>query len=162
MHANYTKRMNIWKFLTPLDSTHLEVFLRILWDFFYFLNSNSNFEFGPVGNRPEPVRTVAPVPRVSGPVPTGSVNPPCHCHACFCLGALLCCTVPCDCWWNPQLLKKRLMKSSSSVSISTFPGAFSFQQRFNMFWWRCGHTQMFVASGFFFENFSEWKSEPNL
>jgi hypothetical protein len=36
MLTNYTKRTNIWKFLTPLDSTHLEVFLRILWDFFIF------------------------------------------------------------------------------------------------------------------------------
>jgi hypothetical protein len=54
MPANYTKRMNIWKFLTPLDCTHLEEIMRILWDFFIFLNSNSNFEFGPVGNRSEP------------------------------------------------------------------------------------------------------------
>jgi hypothetical protein len=36
MHANYTKRTNIWKFLTPLDSTLLEAFLRILWDFLIF------------------------------------------------------------------------------------------------------------------------------
>jgi hypothetical protein len=36
------------------------------------LNSNSKFEFGPVGNRPEPVGSV---PTVSVPVPTGSVNP---------------------------------------------------------------------------------------
>jgi hypothetical protein len=43
--------------------------------FFHFLNSNSNFEFGPVGNRFGPV---GPVPTVSGPVPTGSVNPGTH------------------------------------------------------------------------------------
>jgi hypothetical protein len=36
--------------------------------FFHFLNSNSKFEFGPVGNR-------GPVPTVS----TGSVNPGGHC-----------------------------------------------------------------------------------
>jgi hypothetical protein len=75
MYANYTKRMNIWKFLTPLDSTHLEVFLRILWDFFILriqiqilnldrLGTGRNW-FGPVGL----------VPTDSGPVPTGSVNP---------------------------------------------------------------------------------------
>jgi hypothetical protein len=40
--------------------------------FFHFLNSNSNLESGPVGNRAEPVR---PVPTVSGLVPTCSVNP---------------------------------------------------------------------------------------
>jgi hypothetical protein len=43
--------------------------------FFHFLNSNSNFEFGLVGNRFGPV---GPVPTVSGPVPTGSVNPGTH------------------------------------------------------------------------------------
>jgi hypothetical protein len=52
--------------------------------FFHFLNSNSNFEFGPVRNRtePEPVRIgrtgshgFGPIPTVSGPVPTDSVNP---------------------------------------------------------------------------------------
>jgi hypothetical protein len=42
--------------------------------FFHFLNLNSNFEFEPVGNQPEP-EPVGPVPTVSGPVPTGSVNP---------------------------------------------------------------------------------------
>jgi hypothetical protein len=36
MSAKYTKWTNIWKFLTPLNCTHLEVFLRILWDFFIF------------------------------------------------------------------------------------------------------------------------------
>ena len=42
--------------MTPLDSSHLEVFLRI---FFIFLNLNLNFEFGPVWYRskPEPDRT---------------------------------------------------------------------------------------------------------
>jgi hypothetical protein len=45
---------------------------------FHFLNSNSNFEFGPVENWSGPV---GPVPTVSGPVPTGSVNPGCGCCA---------------------------------------------------------------------------------
>jgi hypothetical protein len=56
MHVNYTKRTNIWKFLTQILHT-----LKYFWEFceiFHFLNLNSNFEFGPVG-----------------PVPTGSVNP---------------------------------------------------------------------------------------
>ena len=46
-------------FLTPLDSSQLEVFFRIFWDFFIFLNSNLKFEFGPACNWPvpEPVRT---------------------------------------------------------------------------------------------------------
>jgi hypothetical protein len=77
MHANYIKQMNIWKFLTPLDSTHLEVFLRILWDFFIFwiqiqILNLDRLETGQ--NRSGPV---GPVPTVSGPVPTGSVNPGC-------------------------------------------------------------------------------------
>jgi hypothetical protein len=37
------------------------------------LNSNSNFEFGPVGNRKRS-GPVGPVPTVSEPVPTGLVN----------------------------------------------------------------------------------------
>ena len=36
--------------MTPLDSSHLEVFLVI----FHFFNSNLNFEFGPVWYRPKP------------------------------------------------------------------------------------------------------------
>ena len=73
MLAKYTKWTNIWKKLTSLDSSQLEVFLGIFWDFFIFLNSNSNFKFGPVWNRPkpEPVRKTA----VSGPVPVGFFNP---------------------------------------------------------------------------------------
>jgi hypothetical protein len=43
--------------------------------FFHFLNLSSNFEFGPVGNRPERSGPVGPVPTVSGLVRTGSVNP---------------------------------------------------------------------------------------
>ena len=48
MPAKYTKWTNIWKNLTPLDSSQLEVFL----EFFSFLNSNLNFKFGSVWNRP--------------------------------------------------------------------------------------------------------------
>ena len=40
--------------MTPLDSSHLEVFLGFFWEFFIFLNSNLNFEFGPVWYRPKP------------------------------------------------------------------------------------------------------------
>jgi hypothetical protein len=36
MPAKYTKWTNIWKFLTPLDYTHLKVILRIFGDFFIF------------------------------------------------------------------------------------------------------------------------------
>ena len=59
MPEKYVKRMNFGENLTPLDSLHLEVFLGIFWGFFIFLNSNLNFEFGPVSYRtePEPVRT---------------------------------------------------------------------------------------------------------
>ena len=58
--------------MTPLDSSHLEVFLEI----FHFLNSNLNFEFGPVWYRPkpEPGRTGVR-PGQTEPVPTGLVNP---------------------------------------------------------------------------------------
>ena len=54
MPANYTKWTNIWENLTPLDSSQLEVFLRFFWEFFIFWNLNLNFEFRPVGYRPEP------------------------------------------------------------------------------------------------------------
>ena len=45
--------------MIPLDSSQLEVFLKKILGFFYFLNLNLNFEFWLVGNRPkpEPVRT---------------------------------------------------------------------------------------------------------
>jgi len=73
MLAKYTKWTNIWKFLTPLDSSQIEVFLGIFWDFFIFLNSNLNFELGRFStgryrNRSGPV---TPVTAVSGPVPVG-------------------------------------------------------------------------------------------
>ena len=47
------------EYLKPLDSSQLEVFLGIFWEFFIFLNSNLNFKFGPVSYRtkPEPVRS---------------------------------------------------------------------------------------------------------
>ena len=54
MPEKYVKRTIFWENLTPLDSSHLEVFLRIFWEFFIFLNSNLNFEFGPVWYRPKP------------------------------------------------------------------------------------------------------------
>ena len=67
MLAKYTKWTNVWKNLTPLDSSKLEVFLEFFWEFFIFLNLNLNlnFEFRPVWNRPKPVTAV------SGPVPVG-------------------------------------------------------------------------------------------
>ena len=37
--------------MTPLDSSHLEVFLEFFWKFFIFLNLNLNFEFGPISYR---------------------------------------------------------------------------------------------------------------
>ena len=39
--------------MTPLDSSHLEAFLGIFWDFFIFLNLNLNFEFEPIWYRPK-------------------------------------------------------------------------------------------------------------
>ena len=58
--------------LTPLDSSHLEVFLGIFLGIFHFFNLNLNFEFVPVSYRtkPEPVRT-----GLTGPVTDGLVNP---------------------------------------------------------------------------------------
>ena len=63
--------MNFWENLTPLDSSHLKVFLGIFWNFFIFLNSNLNFEFGLISYRtkPEPVRTGQ-----TGPVTDGLVT----------------------------------------------------------------------------------------
>ena len=46
--------MNIWKNLTPLDSSQFEVFLGFFWNFFIFLNLNLNLEFGPVWYQPKP------------------------------------------------------------------------------------------------------------
>ena len=48
MPETYVKRTNFLENLTPLDSSHLEVFLGIFWEFFIFFYSNLNFEFGPV------------------------------------------------------------------------------------------------------------------
>ena len=63
--------------MTSLDSSQLEVFLRIFWDFSIFSNLNLKFEFGPVSNRPEQNRAgpVRPVTAVTGPVPSGFFNP---------------------------------------------------------------------------------------
>ena len=59
MPEKYVKRTNFWENLIPLNSSHLEVFLEIFWEFFIFSNSNLNFEFGPVWYwpKPEPDRT---------------------------------------------------------------------------------------------------------
>ena len=54
MPEKYVKRTIFWENLTSLDSSHLEVFLGIFWEFFNFLNSNLNFKFGPVWYRPKP------------------------------------------------------------------------------------------------------------
>jgi hypothetical protein len=117
MHANYTKRTNIWKFLTPLDSTHLEVFLRILWDFFYFLNSNSNFEFGPVGNwpEPEPVRT--------GRTGSHRFGWPCR-WVCFCLPVSSSCHriwAIHTCSWSSQAAKHVIVLQACSSFHGAWP-----------------------------------------
>ena len=77
MPAKYTKWTNIWKNLTPLDSSQLEVFLEILGIFFIFLIqiwilNLGRFETGRYRNRSGPVW---PVTAVSGPVPVGKENP---------------------------------------------------------------------------------------
>ena len=72
MPAKYTKWTNIWKNLTPLDSSQFEVFLGIFWDFFYFfwiqiwILNLGRFETDRYRNGFEPVW---PVSAVSGPVP---------------------------------------------------------------------------------------------
>ena len=68
---------DFWENLTPLDSSHLEVFLEFFWIFFHFLNSNLNFKFGPVWYlpKPKPGRPIWPVTGQTRPVPTGLVNP---------------------------------------------------------------------------------------
>ena len=77
MPAKYTKWMIIWKNLTPLDSSQLEVFLEIFWEFFIFLNSNLNFELGrfATGRYRNQSGPVTPVTVVSGPVPVSKKNP---------------------------------------------------------------------------------------
>ena len=77
MPAKYTKWTNIWKNLTPLDSSQLEVFLGIFWDFFIFwiqiwIINLGRFETAPNRNQFGPVW---PVTAVSGPVPVGKFNP---------------------------------------------------------------------------------------
>ena len=42
MGEKYVKRMNFWENLTPLDSSHLEVFLGFFWEFSFF---EFKFEF---------------------------------------------------------------------------------------------------------------------
>ena len=54
MPEKYVKRTNFLENLTPLDSSHVEVFLGFFWNLFIFLNSNLKFEFGPVWYRPKP------------------------------------------------------------------------------------------------------------
>jgi hypothetical protein len=74
MHANYTKQTNIWKCLTPLDSTHLEVFLRFLWDFSFFWIQIQILNLDRLGTGRNQNRS-GPIPMISGPIPIGSVNP---------------------------------------------------------------------------------------
>ena len=80
MPEKYVKRTNFWENLTPLDSSHLEVFLGIFWEFFIFLNLNLNFEFGPVWYqpKPEPGRTGLTGNRSNrtGPVPVWAGTKP--------------------------------------------------------------------------------------
>ena len=77
MLEKYVKRTNFWENLTPLDSSHLEVFLGIFGEFFIFLIqiwilNLVRFGTGPNRNRAGPVW---PVTGQTGPVPTGLVNP---------------------------------------------------------------------------------------
>ena len=67
-------KTNFWENLTPLDSSHLEVFLEFFRNFSLFFNSNLNFEFGPVSYRtkPEPGRTGLTGNRFDGLVNLGS------------------------------------------------------------------------------------------
>ena len=62
--------------MTPLDLSHLEVFLDFFGNFLFF-NLNLNFEFGPVWYRPkpEPGRTGLTGNRSNRTIPTGLVNP---------------------------------------------------------------------------------------
>jgi hypothetical protein len=71
MPAKNTKCTNIWKILTPLDPTHLEIFLRIFLMFSNFFNSNlrthqilHRTDFFVPGTVPvKPVRFTAPTVR---------------------------------------------------------------------------------------------------
>ena len=59
--------------MTPLNSSQLEVFLRIFWNFSIFWNLNlGRFKTGRNRNQSGPVR---PVTAVTGPVPVGFFNP---------------------------------------------------------------------------------------
>jgi hypothetical protein len=61
MSTKYTKWTDIWKFLTPLNSTHLEVFLRFfhLFEFKFKILNPSGFKL--VGTGPDPVDRFPPV-----------------------------------------------------------------------------------------------------
>ena len=87
MSEKYVKRMNFWENLTPLDSSHLEVFLGIFWEFFIFwiqiwILNLGRFGTGPNRNRAGPVW---PITGQTGPVPTGFVNPTENTHEKFSL-----------------------------------------------------------------------------
>ena len=75
MLAKYTKWTNIWKILTPLDSSQLQKFLEFFWEFFIFWNSNLNFEFRPVWNRPEPEPVWFYRSDLTLLLPRGSISP---------------------------------------------------------------------------------------
>ena len=80
MPENYVKRTNFWENLTPLDLSHLKVFLGNFWEFFIFwiqiwILNLGRFGTGPNWNRAGPVW---PVTSQTGPVPTGLVNPACN------------------------------------------------------------------------------------
>ena len=77
MPINYTKWTNFWENLTLLDSSHLELFLGIFWEFFIFwiqiwILNLGRFGTGPNRNRTGPVWSVT---GQTGPVLTGLVNP---------------------------------------------------------------------------------------
>ena len=56
MPEKYVKRMNFWENLTPLDSSHLEVFLVIFLGIFHFFEFKFEFWIW-AGLVPEPDRT---------------------------------------------------------------------------------------------------------
>ena len=74
----FLRKFDTIRFVAPWS-----IFRNFFGNFSFFLNSNLNFEFGPVWYRPklEPGRTFPPVWPVTGqtgPVPTGLVNPASH------------------------------------------------------------------------------------
>ena len=72
--------MNFWENLTPLDSSHLEVFLGFFRNFSFFWIQIWILNLGRFGTGPNQNRTgpVWPVTSQIGPVPTDFVNPDCE------------------------------------------------------------------------------------